>query len=210
MRSMNPDHPTKLTLSSTYGNVGHEHTQFDDILYVLREFVCRVNPAIHGRDERALPLTYRDAAILTAEVANLRLKLAHTSIENQKLIEQRDRLHDFYADVSTKFSSIDQFWNDNRRNTDAQNALMVIDLILKSAGVLQDDKPQCPNCASSADYAEETKEAMNLFREQVREVLDQVQPLLQRMVNVTLGDAILTREILRVRGIVDHQLENLP
>lgn len=214
MRSMNPDHPTKVALSSTYGNIAPaEHSKLDDILYVIREFVCRVDPAIHGRDERALPLTYRDAAILTSEVGNLRLKLAHASIQNQRVIEQRDRLHDFFAAISAKLSSIDPLWDDNTRGGIEQNAVRLIDTILKSAGVLQDDKPQCPNCASSADYAEETKEGLNLFRAQTREILLEAFSVIDNYINASAPGthaSMLYHQSVVARGNIETFVENLP
>lgn len=185
------------------------NTKLDDVMGVIRTFVCNTDPIIRGREERYLPLTYKDAAILASEVANLRINLAVVSQELQRAVQQRDELHGLYMAITEKFRAVDPLWNEAPNRTIEQNIHAFIDTLMRSAGVLQDEPVGCAYCDDKWSYIEDLQEQIALHREQAREVTVQAKDALERVLPQAQG-ALVIVDIQNSLTAIKRYLENIP
>lgn len=178
--------------------------KLDDIMGVLRTFVCNHVPVASPNstcDERYLPLTYRDVAILCSEVSNLRISLALRDRLVDEYRTERDELLATWTEIIDKLASIDPLWNEKVGKTPCQNALAFIDMLTRSAGVLRDDPAHAAalELRAAADYIDEEKERFNLYQAQVKEDMGIALAALERVLPQAQG-ALVIQDIQNAMG----------
>lgn len=171
--------------------------KLDNIMEVIRTFVCSINPTIHGRTDRTLPLTYKDAAILASEVTNLRLENATVT---QKLISQNQEYQSalfFFESTIEKFSSIDPLWNEHPRRPASMGYILnmqaFVDSLAMGAGVIRDNHDNIAFIELNAaqERLDEMEEQMALTREKTREVLIEMESALKRVLPQAQGAIVI-------------------
>jgi len=166
--------------------------KLDDIMGVLRTFVCNVGPNSLTK-ERYLPITYGDAVILVSEVSNLRINLAQARLTSDDYRTERNELLATWTEIIDKLGSIDPLWNERIGKTPCQNALAFIDRLTRSAGVLRDDPAHAAalELRAAADYIDEEKERFNLYHAQVKEDMGIALAALERVLPQAQGALVI-------------------
>ena len=189
--------------------------RLENIMGVLRTFVCSIDPAIHGREERTIPLTYKDAAILTSEVTNLRLNEAILKNYHFGVVQQRDELHAFFDATTQKFSTVDPLWNEHITPPgvlrEVRNMERFIDSLAKSAGVIVDnhDNIAFQELAIAQERIDELQEDIALSREKTREVLNEAITALRRVLPQAMGSLVI-EDIKSAITSCEIRMEELP
>ena len=183
--------------------------KLDDIMGVLRTFVCNVGPNSLTK-ERYLPITYGDAVILVSEVSNLRISLAQRDILVDEYRTERDELLATWTEIVDKLASIDPLWNEKIGKTPCENALAFIDMLMRSAGVLRDDPAHAAalELRAAADYIAEEQERHRLYVEQVKEDMGIALAALERVLPQAQG-ALVIQDIKHAVERLNAHIEGL-
>lgn len=189
--------------------------RLENIMGVLRTFVCSIDPVIHGREERTIPLTYKDAAILTSEVTNLRLENATLT---QKLISQNQEYQSalfFFEATMEKFSSLDPLWDKHVRHPPSMSYIInmqaFVDSLAMGAGVIRDnhDNIAFQELAIAQERIDELQEDIALSREKTREVLNEAITALRRVLPQAMGSLVI-EDIKSAITSCEIRMEELP